>query len=140
MKSVIVLLFIFSSFICVGQVRKDSIRTRGNDSLHNKKINKEMQDSSFLKFQLFMQNHYYYFNSFGADYLIEPHKPSLKEDLGKKQITEKEMVEENLNKMLAEIRGEVEDKRPWWLKILQDVLGVATKIAVVALAVGQLLK
>ncbi len=140
MKPAIVFLLLFSSVIYFAQVRKDSTAKTGKDSLQNKKIFEERQDSSFMIFYRFLQNNTLFFNPYGTGYMIDLQKPTLKEELGKKQITERAMAEENLNKIIAGIKVEVEDKRPWWLKILEDFLGVASKVAVVAIAVGRLFK
>jgi len=140
MKSAIVFVFIFLSVISIAQVRKDSTVKTGKDSMQNKKIFKERQDSSFINFLRFLQNNNLYFNPYGTGYISDLPKPTLKEEFSRKHITEKDIVEENLKKIAAEIKVEIEDKRPWWLKILEDFLGIASKVAAVALAVGQLLK
>jgi hypothetical protein len=135
------LIIIFFIFVqCYAQDKKESVVPHKTDTLAVPKVNTEKTDTSVLRIRSFFQNHHILFTMNNLPYFNAIPKVSLSHEFAEMVKTPRQLAEENLKNIMAEVREETADKRGWFLRFLEDFLGVAKKVVVVALAVAVLLK
>ncbi len=131
MKRGTLLIFILTSAVICAQEIKH--RNTG-DTLPFVVLKKTEKDTSIVKLRQFLLRNNLLYNTGGISYVPYFNDSTFKDIMESKDNSMGAAIKENLKGMQKEIADMFVDKRPWWLKIFENILGIAKVAAAVALA------
>lgn len=140
MKPQMLLILIFISAVCYAQNGKDTaVFSKKNLPKGLSNPGEKRDTSQFSRRQFLLLNNIIFY-TINLNFMDGTPKKLLSEEMEKIKLTPMQQAEENLKEAMKYIKVETEDKRSGWQKFLEDFLGIAKYVAVIALGIKTLIK
>jgi len=137
-KGILIILFLTAS-VCSAQIVFKVDKSK-KDTTKSVPASSDKKEIPTLKQTQFLQQNNIISTTTDPQYITDFQKATIKEVIGNSQKTDKELLNENMQGILSDVRKANEDKRSDLLKAVQSTLSVVQAAVVTALAVREIVR
>ena len=140
MKMMVLVIFLSAVMNCYSQTTKDTTSKTDSRQMLNKNQNFEKKEEIKIITDRNVNTGKLYKIISEAEYYQDFKKPLLKDIFEQNIKTDKDLISENMQGILSDVRRANEDKRSFLLKTIQSALGIAQTAVVTALAIREIVR
>lgn len=139
-KGLFLIILLLSATICSAQIVINAAKGNKKDTSRTVNSNKDKKELPTLKQTQFLQENNLIRSATDIPYVTDFQKATIKEIISRGEKTDKELLDDNMQSILSDVRKASEDKRSAVLKVVQSALAVAQEAVVMALVVREIVR